>query len=68
MFFVPRLARALDHPLFAFVSALALVVVGVIGLVADEMKTGWAILIVVIGLLNVVRGVVSERADRVGQR
>jgi hypothetical protein len=32
------------------------------------MKTGWAILIVVIGVLNVVRGVVSERADRVGQR
>ena len=55
MVILPRLARALNQPLVATVLAAILVVIGVLGLVSDDIKHGYAIGIIVIGVLNVIR-------------
>ena len=52
---LPRLARALNQPLIAIVLAVLLIVIGVLGLVSDDIKHGYAIGIIVIGVLNLIR-------------
>jgi hypothetical protein len=54
---LPRLARALHHPGVAFALGVVLVAVGVIGLVSHDIAKGWAILIIVVGTINVLRGI-----------
>jgi uncharacterized membrane protein HdeD (DUF308 family) len=60
--FLPRFARALHHPTLAVVLGAILVVVGVIGLATGNMPVGWAILVVVVGMVNLLRGVVPKEA------
>ena len=55
MVILPRLARALNQPLIALVLAVILVVIGVLGLISDDIKHGYAIGIIVIGVLNLIR-------------
>jgi hypothetical protein len=55
MIVLPRLARALNHPGVAVLLAAILIAIGVIGLVTDDIKHGYAIGIIVIGVLNVLR-------------
>jgi hypothetical protein len=52
---LPRLARRLNQPLVATLLAVVLVVIGVLGLVSDDIKHGYAIGIIVIGVLNLIR-------------
>jgi hypothetical protein len=49
------LARALNHPGVAVALAVILIAVGVIGLATDDVKKGYAIAIIVVGALNLLR-------------
>jgi ABC-type uncharacterized transport system permease subunit len=55
MVILPRLARALNAPAIAAALGLILIAVAVIGLATDDIRTGWAIVILVIGVINLVR-------------
>lgn len=55
MVFLPRIARALHHPVFAALLGLLLIGICVVGLVSGDISKVWAILIGAIGLLNVLR-------------
>ncbi len=46
----------LHHPGVAVALGVILLVVGVIGLASHEIAKGWAILIIVVGVINVLRG------------
>jgi hypothetical protein len=60
MVILPRLARALNAPAIAAVLGLVLVAVAVIGLVTDDIRAVWAIIILIVGVLNVVRTFASR--------
>ena len=64
MVILPRLARALHHPGLAVALGVILVAVGVIGLVADDIAKGLAILIIVVGMINVLRVLPSNNSGR----
>jgi hypothetical protein len=49
------LARALNHPGVAVALAVIIIAVGVIGLATDDIKKGYAIAIIVVGVLNLLR-------------
>jgi hypothetical protein len=57
MVFLPRLARALNKPAIATMLGLVLVAVAIIGMVTGDIQTLWAIIILVIGAINVVRAI-----------
>jgi hypothetical protein len=57
---LPRLARALHHPGVAALLGAILVGVGVIGLATHDIAKGWAIVIIVIGSLNLLRGITRD--------
>lgn len=54
---LPRLARALHHPGVAVALGVILVAVGIIGLASHDIAKGWAILIIVVGTINAMRGI-----------
>lgn len=60
LMFLPRIARALHHPGLAVALGGVLIVAGVIGFATGDMPKGWSILIVVVGVVNLLRGVVRE--------
>jgi hypothetical protein len=57
MIFLPRIARSLHHPALAVVLGLVLIGVGTFGLVSGRIPKLWAILILVVGAINVLRAV-----------
>jgi hypothetical protein len=57
MIFLPRLARSLHHPALAVLLGFVLVGISVYGLVSGHIPKLWAILILVVGALNVLRAV-----------
>ena len=57
MVLLPRLARALNKPAIATMLGLVLVAVGIIGMVTGDIKTLWAIIILVVGAINVLRAI-----------
>ena len=61
MAILPRLARALNAPAVAAVLGLILIAVGIIGLATDDIRTGYAIVILIVGLINLVRTIAPER-------
>jgi hypothetical protein len=61
MVILPRLARALNAPLIAAVLGLILIAVAIIGLATDDIRTRWAIIILVVGAINVLRAIPQER-------
>jgi hypothetical protein len=63
MVVLPRLARALNKPAIATVLGLVLVVVAIIGMVTGDIRTGWAIIILVIGAINVLRAIPTPDAS-----
>jgi hypothetical protein len=63
MVFLPRLARALNQPAIASVLGLVLVVVAIIGMVTGDIRTGLAIIILVIGAINVLRAIPTRDAS-----
>jgi hypothetical protein len=58
---LPRLASALNKPAIATALGLVLVAVAIIGMVTGDIGTGWAIIILVIGAINVLRAIPTER-------
>jgi hypothetical protein len=56
------LARALNHPGVALALAVILVAVGVIGLATNDIKKGYAIAIIVVGAISLLRAL--SRDDR----
>jgi hypothetical protein len=55
MIFLPRLARALHHPGVAAFLGIVLVGVGIYGLASGDIPKLWAIIVIVIGSINVMR-------------
>jgi hypothetical protein len=49
------LARALNYPGVGVALAVILIAVGVIGLATDDIKKGYAIGIIVVGAINLLR-------------
>jgi hypothetical protein len=64
MIFLPRIARSLHHPALAVVLGLVLLGVAIFGLVSGDIPKLWAILILVVGALNVLRAVPHPDANR----
>jgi uncharacterized membrane protein HdeD (DUF308 family) len=60
---LPRLARFLHHPGLAVALGGILIVVGVFGLVSGDIAKGLAIVIVVVGAINLLRGVPFGKAQ-----
>ena len=55
MVFLPRLARALNKPGIATVlPGLVLVAVAIIGMTSGDIRTLWAIIILVVGAINLL--------------
>jgi hypothetical protein len=52
---LPRLARVLNHPSVGIALAVILIAVGVIGLSTDDIKKGYAIGIIVVGAISLLR-------------
>jgi hypothetical protein len=63
MVFLPRLARALNRPGIATALGLVLVAVAIIGMVTGDIRTVWAIIILVIGAINVLRAIPTRDAS-----
>lgn len=60
---LPRLARALNAPAVAAVLGLILIAVGIVGLATDDIRTGYAIVILIVGLINLVRTMAPRNGD-----
>jgi len=63
MVLLPRIARALNKPAIATVLGLVLVAVAIIGMVTGDISTGWAIIILVVGTINVLRAIPAGDAS-----
>jgi hypothetical protein len=61
--FGPRLARIFHHPAVAVALGVILIVVGVIGLVSGDIATGFAILILVVGTIHVLRDALPGKSQ-----
>jgi hypothetical protein len=55
MVVLPRLARALNAPAIAALLGLVLIAVAIAGLVSDDIRRGYAIVILVVGIINLLR-------------
>jgi hypothetical protein len=55
MVVLPRLARALNAPVIAALLGLVLIAVAIAGLVTDDIRRGYAIIILVVGVINLLR-------------
>jgi hypothetical protein len=62
MVLLPRLARRLNSPAIATLLAVILVVVGIVGIVTDDIPTRWSIVVLVVGFINVIRLMPSGQA------
>jgi hypothetical protein len=60
---LPRLARAFDAPAVAAGMGLILVGVAIFGLVTDDIKAGYALVMLAVGLINLVRTLASRSPD-----
>jgi hypothetical protein len=67
MIFLPRIARSLHHPALAVLLGFLLVAIAIYGLVSRDIPTIWAILILVVGALNVLRAVPHPDGGRSAQ-
>jgi len=57
MVLLPRLARFFNRPGIATLLGVVLVAVGIAGLVTDDIKTEYAVIILVVGAINVIRAI-----------
>jgi hypothetical protein len=55
MVLLPRLARALNSPMIATLLAVLLIAVGILGIVTDDIRTGYAVVVLIVGLVNLIR-------------
>ena len=68
MVLLPRLARALNKPAIASMLGLVLVAVAIIGMATGDIRTPWAIIILVIGAINVLRALPARDAPSTPRR
>jgi hypothetical protein len=64
MIFLPRIARSLHHPALAVVLGMVLVGIAIFGLVGANISKLWAILILVVGALSMMRAVPHPDGNR----
>jgi hypothetical protein len=64
MIFLPRIARSLHHPALAVLLGFVLVGIAIYGLVSGNIPKLWAILVLVVGALNVLRAIPRPDGDR----
>ncbi|HEY7267241.1 MAG TPA: hypothetical protein VH501_06070 [Solirubrobacterales bacterium] len=57
MVILPRLARRLNSPAIATVLALILIAVGIFGIATDDIGTGYAVVVMIVGAINLIRAV-----------
>jgi hypothetical protein len=57
MVVLPRLARTLNKPGIATALGLVLIAVAIFGLASDDIKRTYAIVILVVGVINVFRAI-----------
>lgn len=62
MVLLPRLARALNSPAIATLLAVALIAVGIFGLVTDDIRTGYAVVVLIVGIINLIRALPYRRS------
>jgi hypothetical protein len=55
VFILPRIAKALHHPALAAFLGLVLLAIGIYGLASSKMPRWSAILVVVVGAINVLQ-------------
>jgi hypothetical protein len=55
MVLLPRLARRLNTPAIATVLAVLLIAVGILGIVTDDIRTGYAAVVLIVGIVNLIR-------------
>ena len=60
MVILPRLARSLQHPMLAGLLGVILIAIGLYGIIGNHIATGWSILLIVIGAINLLRLVVRQ--------
>jgi hypothetical protein len=63
MILLPRLMRALHHPGLAVLLGVVLIGVAVFGLATGDIKTVWAMIILVVGAINVLRAIPQPKDD-----
>lgn len=63
MVILPRLARRLNSPAIATALAVILIAVGIFGIVTDDIRTGYAVVVVVVGVINLIRALPYGRAE-----
>jgi isoprenylcysteine carboxyl methyltransferase (ICMT) family protein YpbQ len=61
MVLLPRLARRLNSPAIATLLALILIAVGIVGIVTDDIPTRWAVVVLIVGVINVIRALPYRR-------
>ena len=65
MVILPRLARALNVPAIAGLLAVILIAVGIFGLASEDIPRGYAITVLVVGIINLIRAIpYGGRAER----
>jgi hypothetical protein len=62
MVILPRLARRLNSPAIATALAVILIAVGIFGIATDDIRTGYAVVVVVVGVINLIRALPYGRA------
>lgn len=67
MVILPRIARFLGHPGVASLLGVVLIAAGVLGYATDDISRGWAVLIFVVGVINVVHGIQNRRHPESGE-
>jgi hypothetical protein len=57
MVILPRIARALNAPAIAGLLAVVLIGVGIFGLASADIGPAWAITVLVVGIINLIRAI-----------
>jgi hypothetical protein len=63
MVLLPRLARAFNSPVISIILALVLIAVGIFGLASGDIRQRYAIIIVVVGGINLIRAIPHRQAS-----
>ena len=61
MVLLPRLARALNSPAIATLLAVLLVAVGIVGIVTNDIPTRYAVVVLIVGIVNLIRALPYRR-------
>jgi hypothetical protein len=64
MVILPRLARRLNSPAIATALAVILIAVGIFGVVTDDIRTGYAVVVLLVGVINLIRAMPYGRSER----